>query len=393
MRVLIIHNTYRYTGGEETYLTLLINMLKKRGHHVYFYTKNSSDLITMGDKIRAGIGLFWNFTITKELTDIIGAFKPDVVQFQNIFPLITPAAYWTIHNHTIPIVQNILNYRLLCPKTTLFRRGKICELCISKQLFFPSIWHKCYDNSTIASLFYACAFFFHKYILKSFSLIDTYIFPSKFTMDYITKNFPLDKKRTLLIPAPVTIPDILSKKSVGEREKYFLYVGRIVEEKGVFHLIDIFSSRPYKHMSLVLVGDGPEKNEAIKRANGAKNIVFKGYINASKIPTLMKESLGVIVPSEWFDVQPNVVLESLLMKVPVIAPNRQNFKEIINKNSGFLYDSDFQLKKIMTMLWKKNTLISRDKITLPIAHMPQNHYKKLVNLYKTLITLKKARKK
>ncbi len=393
MRVLVIHNTYRYTGGEETYLTLLINILKKNGHHVYFYTKNSSDLITMGDKIRAGIGLFWNFTITKELTDIIKTFKPDVVQFQNIFPLIAPSAYWAVHSHNIPIVQNILNYRLLCPKTTLFRGGKICELCISKQLFFPSIWYKCYDNSTAASLVYACAFFFHKYILKSFSLIDTYIFPSKFTMDYITKNFPLDQKRTLLIQAPVNPLEILNKKPMEWRKKYFLYVGRIVEEKGVFRLIDIFSSRPYRHMSLVLAGDGPEKNEAIKRANGAKNIVFKGYVNASKIPTLMNESLGVIVPSEWFDVQPNVVLESLLMKVPVIAPNRQNFKEIINKNSGFLYDSDSQLKKILTVLWEKNTTISRDKIALPIAHIPQNHYKKLVNLYKTLITLKKAKKK
>src|SRR3989304_7360551 len=94
LKILLVHNYYRERGGEETYLRSLTALLKARGHKVALYTKDSRDINTFTDKIKTGLGMFWNFGVEKDFTALIRRFRPDVVQFQNIFPSISPTAYW-----------------------------------------------------------------------------------------------------------------------------------------------------------------------------------------------------------------------------------------------------------------------------------------------------------
>lgn len=390
MKILIIHNTYRYTGGEETYLNIIQDLLRESGNEVYVYTKNSSEVTSFWNKICAGLGLFWNSKTASELTAVVREFKPDIVQFQNIFPLISPSAYWVFSQFKIPMVQRVSNYRLLCPKSTLFREGQICELCINKQLFLPSIWNACYGKSAFTSFFYSLAFFFHKHIMKSFSLIDMYIFPSQFTMKYIARNFLIEDNRVMHMPSPINNKHAKITRRLNS-DKYFVYGGRMSEEKGIFDLIDIFSEEKNKNMKLILIGDGPDKSAAIVRAHGARNIFFKNSMHKSELHRIMAYSVAVIAPSKWFDVQPNVILEALSLKVPVIVPDRANFKEVVNKDSGLFYRSLPHLQRLITLQWNRSPIINREKIVLPIEHTPQYHYKKLMALYKQLILRKRSK--
>ena len=384
MKILIIHNSYKYPGGEEIYIWSLKRLLESNGDRVYIYTKDNRKINTLGEKIRVGLGLFWNRDIELELGSIIKNFKPDIAQFQNVFPSISLSAYWCCKKNNIPIVQRVSNYRFVCPKSSLFRNGKICTLCMNKSFFYPSIIYRCYTNSFISSFIFAVSFFFHKYIMRSFSLADMFIFPSLFSKKLVSKYFPIGANRAVHIPTFTDIPP--SKIIEAKRKKYFIYAGRLSEEKGLLKLLSIFNTDEFKNINLYIVGDGPLKHE-VQKACLKSNIIYKGVSDRKGLSYLLINSIGLILPAIWYDVQPNIVLETLSLGRPVIAPYTKVFTELIqHKLNGILYKTDRDLRKYIMALWNnaiifnsknvKNTLLNND---------PKAHYKKLISLYHVLI--------
>jgi len=220
--------------------------------------------------------------------------------------------------------------------------------------------------------------------------VDAYIFPSKFIGNYIASSFPLDKKRSFHLPSPA--PDInISVSSKKWVKKYFLYAGRVAEEKGIMELIDIFSNPDFQDKRLYIIGDGPDRYRALEKAEGKNNIIFFNAKPRSAVLKYMSRSLAVLATSKWYDVQPNVVLEALSLKIPVIAPKQPNFQEMININSGYLYRSSDELKRILLQLWDGRLIYKKNAITLPSANTVQSHYDGIIAIYKKLISNKKKR--
>ena len=224
MKILLIHNKYKYRGGEEVYIENLISLLKKEGHIVITYFKDSRDIKLFTDKLKIAFGLFWNPIINKELTRLIKYNKPDIAHFNNIYPLIGATAYRVCRNNKIPIVQHIHNYRFMCAKGFLFRNGKVCELCVDSKISFFSVIYGCYHNSRLASLFFNIASFFNN-ILGTFRLIDKFVFPSEFTKKYYIRKIDLPKNKVIVIP--YFINTMMKRIALMEKKDYFLFVGRL----------------------------------------------------------------------------------------------------------------------------------------------------------------------
>lgn len=384
MNILIIHNSYKYPGGEETYIQSLKRLLESNGDKVYIYVKDNRRINTLGEKIRVGLGLFWNRDIELELDSVIKNFKPDIAQFQNVFPSISLSAYWCCKNNNIPIVQRVSNYRFVCPKSSLFRNGKICTVCMNKSFFYPSIQYRCYNNSFISSLIFALSFFFHKHIIKSFSTVDMFIFPSLFTKNLISKYFPINVTHTTHIPTFTDIP--VTKINIGKEGRYFIYAGRLSEEKGLLKLLSIFNTDEFKNINLYIVGNGPLKHEVKKACLTNKNMIYKGALDRKKLSSLLINSVGLILPAIWYDIQPNIVLETLSLGRPVIAPNTQVFTELIqHKLSGLLYKTDVDLKIYITAIWNNVIVLDSRNIRNSLLNKnPETHYIKLISLYRKL---------
>jgi len=354
MRILLIHNRYQYYGGEETYVESLKKLLGKNGHKVYLYTKDSKNIKTLGDKIKAGLGLFWNFRTAKELTEIIKEFKPNIAHFNNIYPLIGATAFKICHNSKIPIIQTIHNYRFMCPKGILFRKGKICERCINKRFFSPAILYGCYHQSYIASLFFTLAFFYHKYILKTFNYINLYIFPSKFTQSYYLRHLNISKKKTTFLPYFV---DIKPSKKPVKKGSYYLFVGRLSEEKGIIELLEVFKKLPeYK---LKVIGTGPLQ-EKVHRYKRYQNIDIVGYLPHFKIIPIFKKARALIVPSLWYEVFPLVIIEAIMSKINIISfiDFSLNNKYLLLKKIKSFQDIPYVLRGTTELTYKQNILIS-----------------------------------
>ena len=376
MKILLIHNFYQYWGGEDTYVTSLKKLLEEKGNKVYLYSKDSKNIRTFWDKIKTAIGLFYNPWVEKELVKIIKEFKPDIAHFHNVYPLIGATAYLVVKKFNIPIIQHIHNYRFMCPKGLLFRNGKICELCLNKKFPFWAIFFGCYHQSRIASLFFSLAFFYHK-MIKTFDLIDKFIFPSEFTKDYYLKHLKIPKEKTFLLPYFV---DIKPKKNKVKEKDYFLFVGRLSEEKGIIKFLEVFKTLP--KIKLVVIGDGPLKIK-VEEYRRYKNIIVKGHLPREEIYSYIQKAKAVIISSLWYEVLPNVYLESILQNTYIFIPDNENFRRIEENNNlvikykfGNFDDLRRKIKIFKNYSFKRLLLVDLDK------YSKINHLREIINLIK-----------
>lgn len=380
MKVLLIHNYYQYRGGEETYVQNITKLLRAYGHRVILYSKDSKR-IKKRDKFLIALRLFWNSTTISEIADIVQKHHPNVAFVQNIYPLMGPTVYWALKRFNVPIIQRISNYRLVCPKTNLFRKGKICELCVGKKLFLPSIFFGCYNSSHIASLFFTLSFYFHMYIIKSFLHIGAYIFPSEFIKKYVTKSsiVPESKARVIQTFAFPTATRINTQ--IATKKRYFLYAGRLSEEKGILALINLFKSKQLEDLRLVILGDGPLKSAVISAIKDIPNISYKGNVAKDIVMSYLRDSHALVIPSLWFDVLPNIVLESFSVGTPVVAPNLGTFSTLItNGKNGYTYSHIEELKRILSEIASNRILLNKHEI-IDASHdylTPSLHYKQLM---------------
>lgn len=347
MKILLIHNYYQYYGGEDTYFDSLKELLMKNGHEVKIFTKKSKDIKTFFHKLNAILSIFWNFRVGEELDTIIKEFKPDVAQFQNIYPLIGPIAYWVCKKNNIPTVQRVSNYRLLCPKGTLFRNNKICELCVNRKFKSPAVKYNCYHASKVASLFFIFAQYIHTRF-RTADLVNRYLFPSEFTKKYIVKNASIPLHKTAVIPS---FSQTSIKGAPTKKEEYFLYVGRLSEEKGILQLFNLFSTLP--QFQLIIIGDGPLKN-TLMNMHRYKNISVKGFLSKKEIHSSMRKALFTIIPSLCYDVFPNTLIESYSCGTPVIVPRLGSFIDLVKEGKTGIFYKNGDFDSLQNKLLKIN---------------------------------------
>ena len=131
------------------------------------------------------------------------------------------------------------------------------------------------------------------------------------------------------------------KKQVGVEQSGFIIGagGRFTEQKGFINLLKAVPSvmKAYPESRFVLVGDGPLRRsfEDFVAANGLeKNVVFTGY--RKDILRIFSFCDVIAVPS-LFEGMPNMVLEAMALKKPVVGTDIPEIAELVKDGeNGFL---------------------------------------------------------
>ena len=383
MKILLIHNYYQQRGGEDNYFDSLARLLKRKGHSVYLFTKKSSEIKSFGHKMQTAIELHSNTQVLREISSIIDQFKPDIAHSQNILPSITKTAHYACKAKNVPVVHTIQSYRYLCPKGTLFLKEKTCEVCVMKKFSYPAIVHGCYHNSRLASLALVSASFLSP-ALQQLALLGKIHFPSRFIQNYYIEHLNIAPKKTFVVPNFVPPTINTHKPQMGN---YFIFVGRLAEEKGIRDLIHAFSL--LKDQQLIIIGDGPLKQYVI--SNKTQNVIYKGFMERSEILSHMASARATIVPSPWYEVCPTVIMESFSSHTPVIAPSYGVFPELVTNNkTGYLYKHrDIQdLVRVVRFVSKQeeNKNVRKNcQIEYLRKYTDDAHYKKLIKAYQSLL--------
>jgi glycosyltransferase involved in cell wall biosynthesis len=124
-----------------------------------------------------------------------------------------------------------------------------------------------------------------------------------------------------------------------------LFVGRLVERKGVTHLIEAVSRLRDRSVRLVIVGDGPERpklEDAARRLGIPDRVEFRGKVPASELQAAYARARAFVLPAvldargdtEGLGV---VLLEAMNHAAPVIASRVGGIPDIVEDGvSGLL---------------------------------------------------------
>ncbi len=118
-------------------------------------------------------------------------------------------------------------------------------------------------------------------------------------------------------------PEAQLRQRLGLPARYFLYVGRLVREKGIFELVNAYAALPKalrERVGLVFAGDGPQRVElqqAVAKVAGG-NIVWKGFAQQEDLPAYYALAEALILPT-WSDPWGLVVNEAMACSTPAIV--------------------------------------------------------------------------
>ncbi|MGE5329566.1 MAG: glycosyltransferase [Deltaproteobacteria bacterium] len=178
-----------------------------------------------------------------------------------------------------------------------------------------------------------------------------------------------------------------------DNEKILLFVGRLVQEKGVQILIDAMPKilQNYNDTKFVIAGKGPQLDYLKHKAyemGVAHKVFFTGYVSDEDLKKLYKCADVAVFPSlyEPFGI---VALEGMVANVPVVVTDTCGLGEIVehgidgmkaytgNSNSladciiEILYNSDLAEKIKSNALKKVQSLYNWDKISKEILGIYQ----------------------
>jgi glycosyltransferase involved in cell wall biosynthesis len=167
-------------------------------------------------------------------------------------------------------------------------------------------------------------------------------------------------------------PEYNLKEDFSIKERYnipneaiiFTYAGRLLKEKGILTLIDAFIllQKEYDNIFLILAGDGDLIDFIRKRNQGNNRIILTGRVDYDSSMTLIKSSDIIVIPSNYPEGLPTLILEAGLFAKPVISTNKGGATEvIISDEFGIIIppDSVKDLKNAMELLLKDNNYANK----------------------------------
>ena len=350
MKVLLVNKFHYKKGGSETYYFTLAEALKSRGHEVVFFAMKDEEnnipceqenYFVSNASVKGGIksklNMILHIAYSKEaymnMKKLLNDEKPDLVILNLVHKQITLSIIDAIkeYNSKLPIFWTMHDLITICPSYTMLDgHGKICEKCLHGN------FKACVDNSCIkgSKLMSLLSKYEADYICKKkwYEQVDLFICPSEFYKNKLKQaNFTSKEIITLRNPVPLDTKYQQCEKSDG----YILYFGRLVKEKGVKTLLDAVSRVGCR---LVILGVGPMEEELKEYAKDMKNVEFKGFQKGKVLEDYVKNSLCVVLPSEWYENGPYSAMEAMAMGKPLIVSNNGGLPELVdNGKNGYVY--------------------------------------------------------
>jgi glycosyltransferase involved in cell wall biosynthesis len=391
MKILLIHNKYKQPGGEDGVFKTEGELLAGFGHQVEEMLFDNTSIKGFWAKCVNGLGFFYNPGSAKAIRRKIESFRPDVIHVHNFVPIISPAVFWVADRYKIPVILTLHNFRLICPSATLFHRNFIYEKSLTSVFPIDAVLKGVYRNSVLETFILATTIAFHHAIGTWRNKVDFYIALTSFAKEKFTSaRMPLPTDKLLVKPNSVQDCGM----GMARRRDHFLFVGRLVEEKGLRTLLQAAFLLPFR---LIIIGDGPLQQEVIDHCKVNPHVVYLGPQNKATVISHMKACAALVFPSLWYEGLPLTMIEAFSTGTPVIASNHGAMKELITDGfNGLLFEPGRErdlVRRIDDVLHQRvdvDMMSERARATYLRYFTPERNYNLLLTIYNRAIALKHA---
>ncbi|MCL4871771.1 MAG: glycosyltransferase family 4 protein [Anaerolineae bacterium] len=359
-----------YTAGAELEAYRIACQLRARGHEVQVICVERIDYptarkITWRDDHYDGIPvrrLFFNLRdapdpflysydnkwIGEHLETFFQAFQPDLFHLISGY-LLSGRTIQVAHARQIPVVVSLMDFWFLCPRITMLRSdGQIstfpidaatCARCLGEESrrfrlpgqLVPALMTLYWQKQTHAVQHVEQR---QQFLRQTLNLAQAIICRSHFFQKTFTQA-GIDPQKLVFSRQgwdfPQMDPALLQKKPSDHLR--IGYVGQIAPHKGVHLLFEAVHKLPQPHLSVKVYGDTSRfpayTAQLQKQVAQDRRLSLAGVYQAHEVSRIFQEIDLLVVPSLWYENSPNVILEALAHKTPVIVSDLGAMPELV----------------------------------------------------------------
>jgi len=154
------------------------------------------------------------------------------------------------------------------------------------------------------------------------------------------------------------LDEAILDKNALQNGKYIIFVGRLVQEKGVHHLVEAFG-RIKTDFKLVIVGGDPygKEYEAFLRKNANGNTLFLGYVYGKDYENLCKGAYLYVTPSELEGTSPALLTAMALGKCVLVSDIPENLETVGDAGFSFRRGDSEDLSEKLQFLFENPDLV------------------------------------
>lgn len=318
MKLLLISTLYppHIIGGAEKAAAQLAEALVRRGHEVVVASlyPGSSEVVENRNGVRVyrlpldnfywpfdrnkkpnvlyrfawHIREIWNPAAARRIGKILDTEMPDVVNTHNVCGF-SVAAWREVHRRKVRLVHTVHDYYLMCPRCTLFRKGRNCE---KRCLRCKALTFKRRDLSRLPDVV----------VSVSQHALDEHIRRHYF------EELPAKVIYNIQGTDKLQLPRTQSGAQLSD-ELIFGFIGRVEEEKGIETLLAATKQLHPPNWKLKIAGKGfDDYVKTMANRFQDPRIEWLGFTDAGKFYSSVDV---VVIPSLWAEPLPYVCVESL----------------------------------------------------------------------------------
>src|SRR5215212_3554407 len=251
-RVLLLHNRYRFEGGEERSVALQLRALEGAGIE-HRSLERRSDQAGRG---RAAAALVRGGAGEEEVAGAVRELAADVVHAHNMQPLFGPRGLAAARAAGARVVLHLHNARLFCAIGVAARDGAPCFRCRGRNTL-PGLVLNCRESLPEA-VAYAAGLALHQPL--ALESTNRFVAPSRWAAGQLARlGVPAERLDVLghYLPA-----DEVAADSRAHQGRYVLAAGRLAPEKGLDLAIE---AAALARVPLRIAGDGPARGDLARQ--------------------------------------------------------------------------------------------------------------------------------
>ena len=318
--ILVLHNRYRTTGGEERAVADLLWLVRERLGEDAELLERDSALLGRG---RAAAGMLRGGLAPEEVAAAVRRTGARIVHAHNVNPAFGWRGLAAARAAGARVVMHLHNYRLVCAVGTCFTRGADCTRCHGRNTL-PGAALACRGDRAEAAVYAAGLSLWQRRLT---GCVDVFAVPSAAALQRLhVLGAPLGGRAAVV---PHFVRAFAERSRAGEGA-YALVASRLGPEKGVEVAIEACAAAG---VPLVVAGDGPQAAALRDRAARAGGEVrFAGRVDAPALAELRGGAGLAVVPSRSAETFGLAAAEAMADGVPVVASRIGALPELVEED-------------------------------------------------------------